>query len=335
MAYKTGVLGFPRIGKNRELKFAVEKYFKNELSINDLEKTAAELRKYGWDKQKENKMDFIPSNDFSFYDNVLDTAFLFNALPARYMNLNLSQAEKYFAAAHGYQGEAGDVKALPMKKWFNTNYHYIVPELCDQTKISLAENNKVCREYSEAKAQGFDTIPVITGPFTFLKLASYTGKKSAADFAEEFTAAYIQLAKELEAKGCQWIALAEPYLVMDLISQDKDLFDKIYKKLIQTVKAECKIKVCLQTFFGDVRDIYSQLDQYGFDGIALDFVEGKENLKLLASGFPKDTLLFAGIVNGKNIWRCNYESKNKLLEEIKKYVKEENIVITSSCSLLH
>ena len=137
MAVKTSVIGFPRIGKNRELKFASEKYFKAEIQADELEKTAAELRAYGWKKQKEAGITFIPSNDFSFYDNMLDTAFLLNAIPSRYAKLELSPLEKYFAAAHGYQGKAGDVKALPMKKWFNTNYHYIVPELADDTEIKL------------------------------------------------------------------------------------------------------------------------------------------------------------------------------------------------------
>jgi len=120
MSKKVSVIGFPRIGKNRQLKFASEKFFKGEISSSELEKTAEEIRAYGWQKQKEAGIDFIPSNDFSFYDNMLDTAYLLSALPERYVNLKLNPLETYFAAAHGYQGKAGDVKALPMKKWFNT-----------------------------------------------------------------------------------------------------------------------------------------------------------------------------------------------------------------------
>ena len=141
---KTSVIGFPRIGKNRELKFASEKFFKGEISADELEKTAKELRAYGWKKQAEAGISFIPSNDFSFYDNVLDTAFLLGAVPERYQALNLSPLEIYFAASHGYQGKAGDVKALPMKKWFNTNYHYIVPEISDDTEIALVDGRVRC-----------------------------------------------------------------------------------------------------------------------------------------------------------------------------------------------
>ena len=132
---KTSVIGFPRIGKNRELKFASEKFFKGEISEEELKKVASELRLYGWKKQQEAGITFIPSNDFSFYDNLLDTAFLLNVIPDRYRQLNVSDLETYFAVAHGYQGIKGDVKALPMKKWFNTNYHYIVPSIDDQTQI--------------------------------------------------------------------------------------------------------------------------------------------------------------------------------------------------------
>ena len=167
MARKTSVIGFPRIGKNRELKFASEKYFKGELSANELEKTASELRAYGWKKQAEAGITFIPSNDFSFYDNMLDTAFLLGAVPARYKTLGLSQLETYFAAAHGYQGEAGDVKALPMKKWFNTNYHYIVPELSDDMTLEVSAQNKGLSVFNEAKSLGIQTVPTVIGPYTF------------------------------------------------------------------------------------------------------------------------------------------------------------------------
>ena len=165
-AKKTSVIGFPRIGKARELKFASEKFFKGEVSEAELQKTAAEIRQYGWQKQKAAGISFIPSNDFSFYDNVLDTAFLLGAVPARYKELGLSALETYFAAAHGYQGAKGDVKALPMKKWFNTNYHYIVPELDDSTELALSGDVKPLQEYNEAKAAGIQTVPSLIGPYS-------------------------------------------------------------------------------------------------------------------------------------------------------------------------
>lgn len=335
MTQRTSVIGFPRIGKNRELKFASEKYFKGEISASELEKTAAELRSYGWKKQADADISFIPSNDFSFYDNMLDTAFLLGAIPARYKALGLSPLETYFAAAHGYQGKAGDVKALPMKKWFNTNYHYIVPELSDDTELKINGENKALSEFKEAKALGIQTVPTLIGPYTFLHLATYTGSKNAINFASTTIAAYLELSKSLSAAGAEWISLAEPALVFDITPKEKDLFVSIYKELITKLYTETKIKISLQTYFGDIRDVYKDVCELGFDAIGLDFVEGKKSLELLKSGFPQNTLLLAGLINGKNIWRADYQNKINLLEEIKKSVAEENIVIGTSCSLLH
>ena len=335
MAKKTSVIGFPRIGKNRELKFAVEKFFKNESTAAELEKTAADIRLYGWKKQNDKGISFIPSNDFSFYDNVLDTAFLLNAIPARYTELGLPPLETYFAAAHGYQGPAGDVKALPMKKWFNTNYHYIVPELSDDTTISLSAKNKVVAEFNEAKKAGILTVPSIIGPYTFLHLATCTGKKTAKDFASESIQAYGELARKLSQSGAEWISFSEPALVLDVSSDEKCFFVSLYRELIEKIRAESKIKITLQTYFGDIRDVYSEVCSLGFDAIGLDFVEGKKSLELVSQGFPKSCILFAGIVNGKNIWRANYAEKKSLIEKIESHVDSEKIVVGTSCSLLH
>ena len=332
---KTSVIGFPRIGKARELKFASEKFFKGEISEAELQKTAAEIRLYGWNKQKQAGISFIPSNDFSFYDNVLDTAFLLGAVPARYKELGLSELETYFAAAHGYQGEKGDVKALPMKKWFNTNYHYIVPELDDSTELAVAGDVKPLREYNEAKAAGVHTVPSLVGPYTFLKLARYNGKKNASAFADSAVKAYLKLAEQLSAAGAEWIAFAEPALVFDVSEEEKQLFKSIYASLLKQVRAKASAKVLLQTYFGDIRDVYADVVSLGFDGIGLDFVEGLKSLELLRTGFPKDALLFAGVVNGKNIWRADYEKKNLLLAEIEKVVDASRVVVGTSCSLLH
>lgn len=335
MAKKTSVIGFPRIGKNRELKFATENFFKGEITAEELEEKAKALRAYGWKKQADSGISFIPSNDFSFYDNVLDAAFLFGAVPKRYSSLSLSPLETFFAASHGYQGDAGDVKALPMKKWFNTNYHYIVPELSSDTEISISKNNKVISEYKEAKALGIQTVPSLIGPYTFLHLATFTGKKKAEDFSQNIVCALSSLAESLSEEGAEWISFAEPALVLDVSESEKSLFLSIYKNLISKIRATTKIKIILQTYFGDVRDVYTEICNLNFDAIGLDFVEGKKSLELLESGFPKNTLLFAGIVNGKNIWRTDYEKKTEILSKITKAVSEKNVVIGTSCSLLH
>lgn len=328
---RTCVIGFPRVGEHRELKFASEKYFKGEIAVAELEKTAEELRKQNWLMQKNEGISFISSNDFSFYDGMLDTAFMLNAVPARYRNLCLSKLDTFFAMARGYQTEKGDVTALPMKKWFNTNYHYIVPEIEDDFDFSL-DASKIMNEYKEAENNGVKTKVNVIGPFTFLKLAHYKGSRNAFDFASAAAESYKALLKECAKLGAEWVSIEEPCLVLDLTEQDKKLFNDLYSKILDGKK----VKVLLQTYFGDVRDFYAELVKYDFDGVGLDFIEGKETLSLLKeNGFPKDKILFTGLVNGKNIWKNNYEKTFNILNEIKKTCSENQLVISTSCSLLH
>ena len=327
---KTSVIGFPRIGTLRELKFASEKYFKKDITADELLAKGKELRKIHWNTQKEAGIDFISSNDFSFYDILLDTAVLFGIVPKRYKELNLSELDTYFAMARGYQGESGDVKALAMRKWFNTNYHYIVPEVEDDTEIKLS-GNKPFEHYNEAKALHVETKPIVIGAYTLLKLCRFTGNKSSNDFVDAFISAYQSYVKKAEETGINWIQFDEPALVRDTDSEDIALFNKIYSAVLSS---KSSAKVLVQTYFGDVRDIYSDLIKLPFDGIGLDFVEGKETFALVEKyGFPQDKLLFAGLVNGKNIWRNNYEKTLQSLAKLQE--KGINCVLSTSCSLLH
>lgn len=326
----TSIIGFPRVGSLRELKFATEKYFRHEISQDALQTIAKQIREKQWKLLKDSGLGLIPSNDFSFYDTFLDTAVLFNIIPARYKELNLSNLDTYFAMARGYQGDHGDVRALAMKKWFNTNYHYMVPEIEDDTEIKLS-GTKLFDEFQEALALGIQTKPVITGPFTLLKLIRYTGKKELNDFVEPVIEAYTDLLKKAQGTKISWIQFDEPYLVHDLTSDDIQLVEQIYTALLSQ---KGTLKVLLQTYFGDVRDIYENLIKLNFDGIGLDFIEGKETKKLIKKyGFPTDKLLFAGVVNGKNIWRNHYGESLSVLA----WLKNNNIsaVINTSCSLLH
>ena len=333
---KSAVIGFPRIGKNRELKFASEKFFKGECSLEELNALASSIREYGWKRQKESDLDFIPSGDFSFYDNMLDAAFLLGAVPDRYRELGLGSLETYFAMAHGYQGKGGDVKALPMKKWFNTNYHYLVPELSANSVLSAdSKHNKFLEEFLEAKSKGYDTIPTVIGPYTFLRLASYRDGARREQFVSSAVAAYSSVICSLNSVGAGWVSLQEPALVIDMSNADVSLFLEIYRNLISSVRSSCGVKVLLQTYFGDIRDIYGEVCGLGFDGIGLDFFEGEKTLSLVQRSFPKNALLFAGIISGKNIWKSDYGKKKELLCAIEKLVPKENIVLSSSCSLLH
>lgn len=327
---KTSVIGFPRIGTLRELKFASEKYFRKEIEVKELLHTAELLRKEHWATQKNTGINYISSNDFSFYDMVLDTAVLLGIIPNRYKELHLSELDTYFAMARGYQGDFGDVKALAMKKWFNTNYHYIVPEIDDNVSIKLS-GNKIWNEYAEAKEQGIETKPVVIGAYTMLKLCRYTGKQSAENYVEAMIKAYRELIEKCEENQISWIQFDEPSLVQDMNKKDIELFHKIYDNLLTSIKTS---KVLLQTYFGDIRDVYLDLIKMPFAGIGLDFIEGKETYNLIKEyGFPKDKLLFAGLINGKNIWKNHYEETLKILSSLKD--KEIQTVLSTSCSLLH
>lgn len=327
---KNAVIGFPRVGKLRELKFASEKYFRGEITGKDLEEKAKELRKEHWELQQKAGIEYISSNDFSFYDGMLDTTVLLGVVPEEYKRLGLDDLSTYFAMARGYQGKEGDVKAFAMKKWFNTNYHYLVPEFGDESQIHLS-GNKPFEEYEEAKALGIETKPVIIGAFTFLKLAKYGGNKTALDFIEQAAGAYAQILVKLNELGTKWVQFDEPALVTDLSGEDIELFITLYRAIL---KQKGNVKVLLQTYFGDVRDCYKEVLALEFDGAGFDFLEGKKTLELLKeNGFPKDKLLFAGMINGKNIWKCNYEKTLNLLSEIRKYA--QNVILSTSCSLLH
>lgn len=320
------IVGFPRIGENRELKFITEKYFKHEATEEELKERAKDLRQHDRKLLLDSGLTNFTSNHFSFYDQMLDAAFLFNVIPENIAELDLSDLDKYFALARGYQGKKGDVKAWPMKKWFNTNYHYIVPQFTADTDVKLA-GTKIFDEFVEAKEDGTITRPVLVGPFTLLQLSEFHGCVKE-DFVGAFIEAYAGIFKQLEDLGANWIQLDEPSLVKDLDERELALFKALYEPLLLQ---KGKLKVLAQTYFGDVRDAYDVLLKLPFDGIGLDFVEGRKTLELVERGFDDGKVLFAGVVNGKNIWRNNYQKTLDLLKKL----NVKNLVLTTSCSLLH
>ncbi|KOY72854.1 5-methyltetrahydropteroyltriglutamate--homocysteine methyltransferase [Apilactobacillus kunkeei] len=324
----TSIIGFPRIGENRELKRATEKYWKKEINQEELLKISDELKEKNWQIQEDAKLGLISAGDFSFFDNVLDAATLLNITPKRYADLALNQLDEYFAQARGYQDDSHSVKALPMKKWYNTNYHYIVPEIDDDTEIKLVET-RFFDDVKKAAAKHSNVKASLIGPFTILKLSRYVGKKSAEDFIEPIVEAYKDIFARLNAIDIKWLQIDEPSLVFDLSADDKKLFDDLYTRILAIPH---DFKINLQTYFGDVRDIYEDLVKLPFDGIGLDFLEGKQTADLIAKhGFDDNKVLFAGVVNGKNIWRNEYKKTIELLKSL----PVKNIVISTSCSLLH
>ena len=361
---KYTVIGFPRIGEKRELKFATEKYWRGEIGEADLREVVSGQRAAQWARQQAAGESFIPSNEYSLYDGMLDTSFLLNAIPVRYEALGLSELDTYFAMARGYQGEKGDVKAFTMKKWFNTNYHYMVPELEKGMELRL-NADRFLEGFEQAKALGILTKPVVIGPFTFLQLAKLAGEgpvriasvgetlaarqeesctacgcapaasagepADKSDFIPALKAAYKELLKAAAAAGAEWIQIDEPYLVHDLSAEDIALFTDFYQDILAD---KAGVRVLLQTYFGDVRDCYNELTALPFDGIGLDFIEGRKTAELVAeNGFPQDKVLFAGLINGKNIWRCDDAKVLAQLRTCRDTGAE--VVLSTSCSLLH
>ena len=336
MSTLTSVSGFPRIGQNRELKKIIEGYWKGANDLAAVKATAAELRAKHWKLQQAAGIDLIPSNDFSYYDQMLDTAILLNVIPQRYARLSFdNQEDTLFAMARGYQGDKGDVTALPMKKWFTTNYHYIVPEIEESTEIRL-NGTKPFDEFNEAKARGILTKPVLIGPYTFLKLARNAQAEELTydkGLVNAVAAVYAEVIKRFAALGAQWLQLDEPYLVLDKEDGDVSLFKSLYAKILPA--REDKIKVLLNTYFGHIADVYETVNLLGFDGIGLDLNEGKdENLAAVEKyGVAENTTLFAGVVNGRNIWRNNYAVSLGLIDALRQ--KTDNVAVSTASSLLH
>ncbi|QFQ92637.1 5-methyltetrahydropteroyltriglutamate--homocysteine S-methyltransferase [Lacticaseibacillus manihotivorans] len=322
------IIGYPRIGEHRELKFATQKYFKHQITQAELQTTAQQLRAKNWNTIQQAGIDQIPTGDFSFFDTTLDTAKLLNIVPKRYQDLGLNDLDEYFALARGYQGETGDVKALPMKKWFNTNYHYLTPEFDADTQIKVGDW-QLFDQFKEAKAQGINARPTLVGPYTLLRLSRLLDGKKTSDFVDDLIKAYTEILNQLADLGAEWIQIDEPALVYDQSAEDLALFKQLYQPILA---AKGDLKVLAQTYFGDVRDSYTTLLALDFDGLGLDFNEGRDaNLQSLSEyGFPADKTLFAGVINGKNIWRTNYKQALALLQQLPK-----EAVLSTSTSLLH
>lgn len=336
MSTLTSVSGFPRIGQNRELKKAIESYWKGAISLDAVTNVARTLRERHWKLQQAAGIDLIASNDFSYYDQMLDTAIMLNVVPQRYSRLAFNNSEDtLFAMGRGYQGDKGDVTALPMKKWFTTNYHYIVPELDTYTEIKL-NSTKAFDEFLEAKALGILTKPVFIGPYTFLKLAR-TSQAQEVSFDKGLVSAvakvYTEIISRFTGLGAEWLQFDEPYLVLDKEDGDLELFKSLYAKILPA--RENKIKVLLNTYFGHIADVYETVSLLGFDGIGLDLIEGAErNLEAVAEfGVSEHTTLFAGVVNGRNIWRNNYAVSLGLLDALRS--RTADIAVSTASSLLH
>lgn len=320
-------LGYPRIGENREWKKALEKYWNGSLSKEELLAETEQLRLQFLQKQKKSGIDFIPVGDFSLYDHVLDTSVMFGIVPKRFTyNGGQVPLETYFAIARGTEGAV----ASEMTKWFNTNYHYIVPELEDAAP-TLTENRPLAF-YQEAKEKlGIDGKPVILGPITYLKLAKGYKEEAFASLLEQFVPLYIQVLKELAEAGANWVQIDEPILGTKLSKKDIAFVKQTYTEINQAVP---QINILLQTYFETVT-FYEEIVALPVQGIGLDFTVGDTLSLFQTYGFPEDKVLAAGIIDGRNIWRTNLEEKFILLEHILLYIDKEQLIVQPSSSLLH
>lgn len=327
---QTSIVAYPHIGKQRELKYLLEKYWRKEISAATLEKEAAALRQVHWQNQVDGSLDYLTINDFSLYDTVLDTACLFNIIPTRYRRLGLSALDTYFALARGYRDEKVTVAPLAMKKWFNTNYHYIVPEFSDDCDIKLVSQTPLA-QYRETASYQLKKKLLLLGPFTLLKLSAYNGSKGPATYVPALIRAYLEFFRCCQQEKVELLQLDEPALTLDLQQEDLNLLKKLYSELLA---GKGKLQILLQTYFGDVRDCYDDLIKLDFDALGLDFVEGEKTLQLVSSApFPTDKILFAGIVNGRNVWRNSYTASLNLIKNLQ--LQGINLVLQSSCSLQH
>ena len=326
MSVKNYIIGFGRIGEQRELKKVLENFWANNCSYEELMKVASKLKKRHWNYQRDAGIDFISSNDFSLYDNMLDTAVMLGAIPKRFKNLQ--NEELYFSMARGNKTSV----AMEMTKWFNTNYHYIVPELSLEDKYKL-NANKIINEYNEAKAIGIKTKINIIGPLTFLGLSKRVDRGDTYELYSKIIPIYEELLQKIaKLDDGITIQIDEPIFVKDnevkLLSLIKPTFDKLSN-------VSKNIKIVVASYFEHSNEATKILVHTPVWGLALDFLHGSKNINSLEIIAKSKKKLIVGIVDGRNIWKSNIENSNTLLENISKIINKENIIISSSCSLLH
>lgn len=323
---KNYIVGFPRIGEQRELKRVLESFWAKNCSFDEVQRVASQLKKIHWNYQRDAKIDFISSNDFSLYDNMLDTAVMLGAIPKRFCDL--SGEELYFAMARGNKSSV----AMEMTKWFNTNYHYIVPELSTSDEYKL-DASKIVNEYKEAKALGIKTKINLIGPITFLGLSKRVDAKDTFELLSKILPLYKELL-EVISKFDENITVQidEPIFAKDNDVKVLSLIKPTYDALANVSK---NINIVVTTYFEHSNEATKVLVHTPIWGIGLDFLYGEENLESLSLIAKSSKKLIAGVVDGRNIWKNNIYKTDKLLQQIAKEVAKENIIISSSCSLLH
>ncbi len=326
MSKKNYIVGFPRIGEKRELKKILESFWAKKSSFSEVKEVAHKLKVQHWNYQKNAGIEYISSNDFSLYDNMLDTAVMLNAIPKRFNGLE--NEELYFSMARGNKSSV----AMEMTKWFNTNYHYIVPELSLEDNYKL-NASKILNEYNEAKKLGIKTKINLIGPITFLGLSKRVDRGDTYELLNKVLPIYEELLKEISALDDEIIVqIDEPIFVKDNEPKVLSLIKLTYDTLANISN---NIKIVVSTYFEHSNEATKVLVNSPIWAIGLDFLYGDENINSLDIVAKSDKKLIAGVIDGRNIWKNNIDNTLSLLEKIAKTINKENILISSSCSLLH
>ena len=323
------VLGFPRMGINRELKWALEKYWRGEATEAELLTVAEDLKKRHWKIQADAGMDLLPVGDFSLYDHVLDTIAMLGAVPQRFKwDGGEIDHKTYF---HMARGDADNgIHAMEMTKWFDSNYHYIVPELASDTPFGK-NNSRLLDDVRSVKALGYSPKPVLVGPLTFLLLAKEVAGCNRWDHLGKLTNAYCDIIEEL-APLCTWIQIDEPILCTDLAPEAKQAFRSAYAKIKKSANST---RLLLATYFGDLGDNLDLAASLPVDGIHIDMVRGPDQLDDVLAKLPSHFTVSLGLVDGRNVWKTDLDAALKKIHATRQKVKEQQIMIGSSCSLLH
>lgn len=323
MLLVTSTLGFPRIGRQRELKKLLEAYWKGDITSFQLEETTTKLKEQHWKQQLEAGIQHIPSNDFSLYDHVLDCAMMVGAIPSRYQQQNT--LDVYFAMARGTK----DVTAMEMTKWFDTNYHYIVPELSAETTFNLTSEKPIL-EFNHAKTLGIITRPVILGPISFLLLSKMKDNSNRWDLLPNLISVYKEILIKLKSAGAEWIQIDEPFLVCDIDADTKTAYEYAYTEFSHIPH----LKYLLTTYFGALNENLTVAAKLPIHGLHIDLVRGPNQLEDVCKVLPAEKWLSLGLVDGRNIWITDLShAENKIREVI--HLGRDKIIISSSCSLLH
>jgi 5-methyltetrahydropteroyltriglutamate--homocysteine methyltransferase len=328
-------LGFPRIGRDRELKRALEGYWSAKIDRAELESVGRDLRRTHWERQHSAGVDHIPCNDFSYYDHVLDACAMVGAVPHRYgWDGGTVDLDVYFGMARGIQDPAGglDVTAMEMTKWFDTNYHYIVPEFWAGQAFSLA-SKKVIDEFNEAKDLGYTTRPVLLGPVSFLLLGKVReGDLEPIDLLEQVLPVYEEVLRRLAAAGAEWVQLDEPCLVLDLDDRGRAAYGKAYEKLRA---AAGDLKLLVATYFGYLGDNLETAVGLPVDALHVDLVRAPEQLDGVLAKLPENMALSAGVIDGRNIWANDLDATLSMLERVQAKLGPNRLIVAPSCSMIH